>query len=427
MGTGIDILKISRVKKLVENEKFLSKIFSQKEIEYFKTRNFNISTVAGNFCAKEAFSKAIGTGVRNFSLNEISVLRDGLGKPYYEFSDNVKNILKLKSIENVEVTISHEKDYAISYAYTKTDSNYDKFLAASAKSRVDDEDIINFDMVKNILPKRSINSHKGTYGKLFAIAGSTGLTGAARLCCEAALKCGSGLITLGCPMSLNKVFEICLKEVMTYPLDDENGVLSKKCEYKIFEKIKTSDVVLFGCGLSKNEDIKYLLEKIIYDCDLPIVIDADGINVLAENINVLINHRQKIVLTPHIAEFARLVDKDIDFVLQNGDELANEFAKKYDVSLVLKSHNTKIFLSDGRVYKNVLGNPGMATGGTGDVLAGVIASFVGQKIDFVNSVVLGVYVHSLAADMAAFEYGEYSLTPTDIINHIAYVLKCLGG
>lgn len=427
MGTGIDILKISRVKNLVENEKFLNKVFSQKEIEYFKTRNFNLSTVAGNFCAKEAFSKAIGTGIRGFSLNEISVLRDGLGKPYYEFSQNIKDILKLNHIDEVCVTISHEKEYAISYAYTKTGMNYDKFIVASSKSKLDDDDIINFDMVKNILPKRNNNSHKGTYGKLFVVAGSKGLTGAARLCCEAALKCGSGLITLGCPSSLNSIFEICLKEVMTYPLDDENGVLSKKCEDKIFEKIKTSDVVLFGCGLSISEDIKYLMEKLVCECNLPLIIDADGINVLAKNINVLINHRQQIVLTPHMAEFARLVDKDIDFVLLNSDKLAREFAQKYNVYLVLKSHNTKVFLPDGRVYKNILGNSGMATGGTGDVLAGIIASFTGQKLDFANSIILGVYVHSLAADMAALEYGEYSLTPTDIVNHIAYVLKYLGG
>ncbi len=427
MAVGIDILKISRLESLIKDDKFLNKVFSQKELEYFNTRNFNISTVAGNFCAKEAFSKAIGLGIRGFSLNEISVLRDFFGKPYYEFSDNINNILNSINITKVEVTISHEKDYAIAYAYARNEKNYDEFLAASLKSKCDDEGIINYNLAESIVPKRKSDAHKGDFGRVTAIAGSIGLTGAARLCCEAALKCGSGLITLITPKSLNSIFEVCLKEIMTYPSEDNNGILSKKGIDAILDKCHKSDVIIFGCGLSNNDDIQFILQNIIENCNTPMVIDADGINALSENINILTNHRQSIVLTPHIAEFARLIGKEVDYVIKNSDKLGAEFAKKYNICLVLKSHNTKVYMPNGKMYKNILGNSGMATGGSGDVLAGVIASFIGQKLDFSLSAILGVYIHSLAADMAALKLGEYSLTPTDIINMLAYALKFLGG
>lgn len=427
MSVGVDILKISRLENLASNQKFLSKVFSKKEIEYFKTRNFNKNTVAGAFCAKEALAKAIGCGLSGLPLTEISVVRNNMGKPYFEFSPEAENALKMYKAQKIALTISHDNDMAIAYVCVDADEDYQRFKTAAEKSNTNEEGIISFETARSILPKRDENSHKGSFGRVFAIAGSTGLTGAARLACEAMLKTGSGLITLGTPKSLNNIFEITLKEVMTYPLCDKDGILTKDALPKIFDFLKNCDVCLIGCGMSLTLDTRYIVEKIIETFEKPLIIDADGINAVAMNINVLTNHRQSIVLTPHLGEFARLVNRDIDFVQKNGESLAVDFAKKYNVVIVLKSHRTKVVLPSGKVYTNVLGNSGMATGGSGDVLAGIITSLAGQKISINSAAVLGVYLHSLAADMAALKLGEYSLTPSDIINTLAYALKFLGG
>lgn len=427
MSVGIDIAKISRFEKLAADERFLKKVFSDKEIQYFKRRCFSVDTVSGAFCAKEALAKALGCGLSRLMPCEISVVRNDLGKPYFEFSKRAEDALKIANAKNISLTISHDNGMAAAVVIIENDENYQRFVAASQKSDTDKEGIISLKTARKILPVRNENSHKGTFGRLFAIAGSTGFTGAARLACEAALKAGSGLITLGVPKSLNSIFEVTLKEVMTYPLCDNDGILSKNAFGKIEEFLKKCDVCLLGCGMSDTDDTRYITEEVIKTCEKPLIIDADGINALSANINVLTNHRQSIVLTPHPAEFARLAHKDLDCVLKNGEALAVDFAKKYDVTVVLKSHRTKVVLPDGRVFSNVLGNSGMATGGSGDVLAGIIASFAGQGIDVCSAAVLGVYIHSLAADMAALKLGEYSLTPTDIVDTLAYALKYLGG
>lgn len=427
MSIGVDILKISRLEKLASKAEFLNKLFSQKEIEYFKSRSYNINTVAGAFCAKEALAKAIGCGLSRLPLTEISVVRDELGKPFFEFSEKAKEILKTYSDKNFALTISHDNDMATAVVFADFDENYTRFVSAVQKSDVENENIISFKTAKKLLPKRAENSHKGTFGRAFAVAGSTGFTGAARLACEAILKTGSGLITLGTPRSLNNIFEITLKEVMTYSLCDDNGVLTKDAFDAILKFSQKCNVCLIGCGMSLTDGTRYIVENMVKQCEKPLVIDADGINALALNINVLTSHRQEIVLTPHIAEFARLAGKDLDYVIDNAEQLAVEFAKKYSVCVVLKSHRTKVVFKDGTVFENVLGNSGMATGGTGDVLAGVITSFVCQGMSAENAALLGVYVHSLAADMASQILGEYGLTPTDIINTLAYALKYLGG
>ena len=427
MSIGVDILKISRLEKSASKPEFLKKLFSQKEIEYFKSRSYNINTVAGAFCAKEALAKAIGCGLSRLPLTEISVVRDELGKPHFEFSKKAEEILKTYSDKNFALTISHDNDMAIAVVFADFDENYVRFISAAQKSDVDSENIISLKMAKNLLPKRAENSHKGTFGRAFAVAGSTGFTGAARLACEAILKTGSGLITLGTPKSLNNIFEITLKEVMTYPLCDDGGILTKDAFCDILKFTQKSNVCLIGCGMSVTGGTRYIVENMVKQCEKPLVIDADGINALALNINILKSHRQEIVLTPHIAEFARLVGMNLDFVIENAESLAVEFAKKYNVCVVLKSHRTKVIFKNGKVFENILGNSGMATGGTGDVLAGVITSFVCQGISTENAALLGVYVHSLAADAAALKFGEYGLTPTDIINTLACALKFLGG
>ena len=279
-----------------------------------------------------------------------------------------------------------------------------------------------YDLIKDALKKRNKDIHKGDCGHLAICAGSLGLTGAACMASESALRGGCGLVTLCCAKELNSIFEIKLTEVMTMPVESEKGVILEKAFKDIDEKLKKCDALLYGPGLSNSKSIGKLLKKILSHSKLPIIIDADGLNVLSKNIDLLKKTKCPVLLTPHIAEFSRLTGLSIKEILENKKELAKNFAKENGVILVLKSHET--IVTDGNdIYENVLGNPGMAVGGSGDVLAGLISSFVSQGNSALLSALAGVYIHSLAGDMAALEYGEISLLPRDMIDFVPYAIK----
>ncbi len=284
------------------------------------------------------------------------------------------------------------------------------------------ENPISYSLIKDALKKKPKNIHKRSCGSLAVCAGSTGLTGAAVLACTSALRSGCGLITLCCAKELNPIFEIKLTEVMTKPVSSQKGCISHRAYRDIMAKLQNADALLYGPGLSWNKNIKKLLFRLLKNCSKPIVIDADGLNVLSENTNALKYAKAPIVLTPHIGEFARLTGYDTEYILKNKNKLAWEFAGKYGVVLVLKSHET--IVTDGSiVYENILGNPGMAVGGSGDVLSGVIASFLAQGCPPLLSALAGVYIHSLAGDIAAVQKSEYSMIPSDITDNICNVIR----
>ncbi len=433
--TGIDIVKVSRFERNIGNLRFLKKLFSDKEITFFNNRTNKAESMAGAFAAKEAFSKAIGTGIRNFSLNQISIMHTESGMPYFEFDEKLKKFLDDMGFTGFNVTISHEKEFAVaSVTAYKYEFNEKHAAYIDVVSRFNDttkENIITPDKISKIISNRKADMHKGDAGRILIIAGSKGLTGAAILASKACLKSGGGLITLACAESLNPIFEASLFEVMTIPLEDNDGVLSFK-NYKILlEKANLCDAVLIGPGLSVCDETEKIVTNLIKDCKKTLIIDADGINIISKNINILSEHTQNIIITPHIGEFSRLTGIETDKILSNTQKYAEEFATKYNLCLVLKSHKTVVTMphSDGLISTfNILGNPGMATGGTGDVLAGVITSFAAQFKDIYNSALAGVYIHSLAADMASCIKGEYGLTPTDITEFIPYAIKySIGG
>lgn len=296
------------------------------------------------------------------------------------------------------------------------------FKAQKAFENTDAKNPISHDLIKDILRKRKKDVHKGSCGHLGICAGSVGLTGAACMASEASLRGGCGLVTLFPPKDLNDIFEIKLTEAMTIPVKSKNGVISAKAFKEISKGLKKCDAFLYGPGLSRKRDIKKLLEKLIKTTFVPMVIDADGINVLSENLKILKESKAPVILTPHIGEFARLTGFDTKHILESQDELALEFAGKYGVILILKSHKT--IVTDGKeIFHNVLGNPGMAVGGSGDVLAGLVAAFLSQGNSPLLSALGGVYIHSLAGDLASFNVGEYSLLPRDIIEYISYAIK----
>lgn len=278
-------------------------------------------------------------------------------------------------------------------------------------------------MVK-VLKKRKPNTHKGDYGHVLIIAGSIGLTGAAYLTSEAALLMGSGLVTCAIPKSLNIIMEKKLTEVMTLPVEDRRkGYFPASCFSKIMKFSEKIDAVAIGPGISRKNGTRKLVKKLIQNLNTPIVLDADGINCIGDKPQILKKAKRHIVITPHPGEISRLIHKRVDYIQKNRRKIAKEISKKYGVTVVLKGMNTVVASQDRRLYVNKTGNPGMASGGVGDVLTGMIASLIGQGFTPFNAAKYGVYLHGIAGDIAAKEKGEASLRAQDVLDNVPKATK----
>lgn len=280
------------------------------------------------------------------------------------------------------------------------------------------------DNFKAAILKRKVNSDKGDYGHILVLAGSPGLTGAAYLCSEAALLCGSGLVTLGIPKSLNIIMEAKLTEVMTKPLaETKRFTLSEDSYGEISSLTKKVDALAIGPGLSMDPGVQKLIIKLIPSIRKPFVLDADGINAAAKNIAVLRKVNTDMVITPHPGEMSRLSGLKIRYIQNNRKKIAQDFASKYGITVVLKGYRTVVANPRRGIYINDTGNPGMASGGCGDILTGMIAAFLGQRMEQFKACKLAVYLHGLAGDLAAQEKGETSLRAMDILNKLPEVIK----
>ncbi len=277
---------------------------------------------------------------------------------------------------------------------------------------------------RGLLKKRPRDSHKGDFGHVFILAGSRGLTGAAALCSNAALCSGAGLVTLGIPASLNSIMSRKLTEVMTISLaETKEGTLSLKAEEDILRKIKTSDVVVLGPGLSQHPKTQKLINRLILKIEKPMVMDADALNAISENTDALKKIKSRCAVTPHTGEMSRLINKSREYVKNNRLIVAKKFSHDYNAVVVLKGAGTVVARPDGKYYINSTGNPGMATAGSGDVLTGIIAGFLAQGLKFFDAAKLSVYIHGLAGDLAAKNKGEIGLIAGDILEKIPYAIK----
>lgn len=281
---------------------------------------------------------------------------------------------------------------------------------------------IDKNLVKSTLKKRPYDSDKTTVGTLLSVCGSYGMAGAAIMSAKSALRSGIGLLKLAVPKSVYPIMAQAVPEAVFYPVDD-NYISS----FDFKEKSKYCKAVLTGCGLSVNNSTRGLVRSIIKESIIPVILDADALNIVSEDTSVLKENKAPLILTPHDREFSRLTGTDIDTVKENREELARKFAEEYGVILVLKGHKTLVVNENGDIFYNEeLGNPGMACGGSGDVLAGIIASFTAQGYDPFKSAASGVYIHALSGDIAKGKYGEISMLPTDIIECIPEAFKRLG-
>lgn len=286
-------------------------------------------------------------------------------------------------------------------------------------------ELTTYDKALKVLKPRHPDTHKGTFGHLFVFAGSPGKTGAAALVALGALRVGTGLVTVGIPKSLTPIMEEKLTEAMTEPLPEtEGGVLGKEAldvALKIISSRKTA--LAIGPGISTTEDTAYFLYEILKRSTQPIVVDADGISLIAQNLNILKEVKLPIILTPHPGEMSRLIGKTSEEVQKDRIGVARDFSVMYNAYTVLKGARTVISTPDGNVFINPTGNPGMASGGMGDVLSGVIGGFLAQGYSPADACILGVFAHGLAGDLVADKKGEAGIIASDVADLMPEALK----
>jgi len=273
------------------------------------------------------------------------------------------------------------------------------------------------------LGPRAADSNKGSFGKVLVVAGSRGMSGAAVLCASAALRGGAGLVRLAVPAELLPIVAAANPCYLTAPLpQDSQGILTSSAEKMLLELFHANNVVALGPGLGRSNELDRLLPSLLAQRPGAMVLDADGLNAFAGRQEKLRSGAEPLVLTPHPGEFARLVSLDIASVQSQRQELAARFAREHGVILVLKGHGT--IVTDGRrVYENTTGNPGLASGGTGDVLTGLIAALLAQHVEPFAAAQLGVYLHGLAGDLARDQLGEVSLIASDLLTYLPAAIQ----
>jgi NAD(P)H-hydrate epimerase len=279
-----------------------------------------------------------------------------------------------------------------------------------------------------LVPRREADTHKGTFGHVLAVAGSRGKTGAAILACRAAMRTGAGLVTLAAPRSLNDIFAGALVEVMTEPLNDNGaGEMEPLGDEDWRRLLERKTAILFGPGIGVTATTQNTLRWLLRNLDIPWVIDADGLNNLALDIDRLRHAKTPPVLTPHPGEMARLAGKSTAEINADRVEIARAFAVTHRCHLVLKGARTVIATPDGKVSINPTGNPGMASGGMGDALTGILSALLGQGLAPDNAMKLGVYLHGFVGDRVAAERGAIGMIASDIIDGLPSGLQVLAA
>lgn len=383
----------------------------------------------------------------DYDLIVDAIFGTGLSKPVGGFYADFIQYLNLSGVPIVAVDIpsglssdtgniigpSIEADLTVTFAYPKL-----AHILPPAEERVglvvvadigmppeavgDHEEIaylIDKDSAYSLLPFRRAESHKGNYGHLLVVAGSVGKTGAAYMTGESALRVGAGLVTVATPVSLNPILEIKLTEVMTEPLaETSQHTVSIKALERVLELAQGKDAIAIGPGLSQNDETKKFVRELVAQTQLPLIIDADGINAFSSCPQALKTKEKTLIITPHPGEMARLIGAATADVQSNRLEVCRRFAMEHNIYVVLKGYRTVISSPAGELFINSSGNPGMASGGTGDILTGMLAGFLVQKMTPIDALILGVYLHGLAGDIAAQELGVSSLAATDLLNYL---------
>ena len=277
---------------------------------------------------------------------------------------------------------------------------------------------LNHDSALSLLPDRDPWGHKGTFGKVLLLCGSRGYTGAAYLAAMGALRSGAGLVFLGVPESIYAIEAIKLNEAIVFPLPEEEGKLSTHAVPDILKRLPRLDAVLIGPGLGQSEGTWAVVKAVLEYAQCPVVLDADGINLIAEHKDIMRGRGYPTILTPHDGEFLRIGGT----IRENRMEAAAEMASDLGCIMLLKGHETCV--TDGRTgFRNTTGNPGMAVGGCGDLLAGIIVSFLGQGIPPLEAASCAAWFHGAAGDTCAERLGQYAMLPSDMLDDLPRLMK----
>lgn len=391
---GVDLVDVDKFSR----KNNIRKSFTKNEISHAERKVNTNESLAGIFAAKEAIIKA-------FDLNLCYILRKKI-EIIYEKSKPVAYINGQKSF--ADISISHDGSYAIGVCSTNIHNIYS----------------INQD-VKNLLTNRKSDSHKGTYGRIGFLGGSSGMAGSIYMASLASLRSGAGLTYIIAPKSIADILAIKSNEQIIKQISCHSFCYDENIKNQILSTSENLDVLAIGPGMGQGKDLHILIDEIIKNTKMKLVIDADGINAISKDLNILNANKanKEIILTPHLGEFARLSNLSVDEIKKDKVSLVKNFAKTYNLVLVLKSNET--IITDGdKLYINKIGNPGMATAGSGDVLTGIISTLL-HRLDAYDAAVLGVYIHSLAGDLAASDFGEESIIASDIINYLPDAFKLL--
>jgi NAD(P)H-hydrate epimerase len=279
--------------------------------------------------------------------------------------------------------------------------------------------LIEFETIERLLPLRPPDGNKGTFGQILIIAGARGYSGAAAMAARAALKTGAGLVRLAAPQCVIQAVEGNTMETVKIPLKETAaGTISAAAQAQLKTALSKSDVVVIGPGLTTDPETARFVKNILPKINVPLIVDADALNIIAGDIRLLKKIKAPCLITPHPGELSRLSAYKPGHINDHRIDIAAGFAKKHKLSIVLKGAPTVIADADGKVYINPTGNSGLASAGSGDVLVGMIAAFLGQGATLMNAAQLGVFMHGLSADLIAHETNEYSITAGDVLNHI---------
>lgn len=278
--------------------------------------------------------------------------------------------------------------------------------------------ILDHSQILQLLPDRPAESHKGTFGKILLLCGSRGYTGAAALAAMGALRSGAGLVYLAVPECIYEIEATKLTEPVIYPVKDDNGTYSVEAVSEVLSLLSGKDAVLIGPGIGQSAGSQAVTKAVLESFDGPVVLDADGINVMREHKDILRGRDCPTIMTPHPGEFQRF-----GYTISNGRVAsAMDMANDLGITVLLKGHESVI--TDGQTcYINPTGNSGMATGGSGDVLSGIVVSLLGQGLSALEATACGAWLHGAAGDICAKEIGQYGMLPSDMIHVLPRLLK----
>lgn len=277
------------------------------------------------------------------------------------------------------------------------------------------------------IKKRSYNDHKGTYGKVLTVCGSRNMTGCVYLCNQAAVEIGAGLVICAFPECIYSAVAPKINEPILLPLkNNSEGRISHLACKELFEKMTEASVIAVGCGTGVDSATVQVVKFIIENAESPVILDADALNCISKNVEILKNVKCEILITPHPGEMARLTGKSVAEIEKNRITTAVDFAKEYGVTVLLKGANTVIADKSGRITINTTGNPSMARGGSGDVLTGIIAGLVPQTADIFTAACAGAYIHGATGDFVAEKHGILAATPTRVVSNINHNLAALN-